>query len=88
MEYSGHNSFGRMEEVNYNCDGKFQGNILVVGRAGYGKTTFVQNLGKKNYSETSKRSIGSLKLNFLQTEKKVSRTVLKITLEILNTLIM
>ena len=27
-------------------DGKFSGNILVVGRTGCGKTTFIQKLGK------------------------------------------
>ena len=26
-------------------DGQFVGNILVVGRAGYGKTTFLEKLG-------------------------------------------
>ena len=34
-----------MDEVNYTYDGKFESNILVVGRTGCGKTTFVQNLG-------------------------------------------
>ena len=33
-------------EINYCCDAKFEGNILVVGRTGCGKTAFVQNLGK------------------------------------------
>ena len=33
-------------EMNYSFDAKFEGNILVVGRTGCGKTTFVQNLGK------------------------------------------
>ena len=33
-------------EMNYCCDAKFEGNILVVGRTGCGKTAFVQNLGK------------------------------------------
>ena len=33
-------------EMIYIYDGKFEGNILVVGRTGYGKTTFVQNLAK------------------------------------------
>ena len=32
--------------MNYRYDVKFEGNILVVGRTGCGKTTFVQNLGK------------------------------------------
>ena len=35
-----------MDEVNYSYDGKFEGNILVVGRTGCGKTTFIQNLDK------------------------------------------
>ena len=30
----------------YTYDGKFNGNILVVGRTGCGKTTFIQHLGK------------------------------------------
>ena len=32
--------------MNYTCDAKFEGNILVVEKTGCGKTTFVQNLGK------------------------------------------
>ena len=35
-----------MDGVNYSYDGNFEGDILVVGRTGCGKTTFVQNLGK------------------------------------------
>ena len=35
-----------MDEINYTYDGKFEGNILIVGRTGCGKTTFVRNLGK------------------------------------------
>ena len=31
----------------YTYNGKFEGNILVVERIGCGKTTFVQNVGKK-----------------------------------------
>ena len=34
------------DEIIYSFDGKFEGNILVLGRAGCGKTTFVENLGK------------------------------------------
>ena len=33
-------------EMNYSFDAKFEGNILVVGKTGCGKTTFVKNLGK------------------------------------------
>ena len=36
----------RMDETNYICNGKFEENILTVGRTGCVKTTFVQNLGK------------------------------------------
>ena len=32
--------------MNYAYNGKFEGNILIVGRMGCGKTTFVENLGK------------------------------------------
>ena len=37
---------GGMGNENYSFDAKFEGNILVVGRTGCGKTTFVQNIGK------------------------------------------
>ena len=30
----------------YSYDGKFEGNILIVGRTGCGKTTFIQKLGQ------------------------------------------
>ena len=46
MVLEGHNSFRRMDEVSYSYDGKFEGNILIVGRTGCGETTVVQNLGK------------------------------------------
>ena len=32
--------------MNYSYNAKFEGNILIVGRTGCGKTTFVQNLDK------------------------------------------
>ena len=32
--------------MNYSYNAKFEGNFLIVGRTGCGKTTFVQNLGK------------------------------------------
>ena len=34
--------------VNYSYDGKFEGNILIVGQTGYGKTTFIHNLAKNS----------------------------------------
>ena len=38
-----------MDEIEHTYDGKFKGKILVVGRTACGKTTFVQNVGKKIY---------------------------------------
>ena len=35
-----------MDETNYIYDGKFEGNILIVGRTWCGKTTFAQNFVK------------------------------------------
>ena len=35
-----------MNEIKYSYDRTFSGNILIVGRTGCGKTTFVQNLAK------------------------------------------
>lgn len=35
-----------MEGEQYTYDGKFEGNILIVGRTVCGKTTFIQKLGK------------------------------------------
>ena len=35
-----------MEEQKYSFNGQFEGNILIVGRKGCGKTNFIQNLGK------------------------------------------
>ena len=35
-----------MDEIEFSYDGRFEGNILIVGRTGCEKTTFVQNLAK------------------------------------------
>ena len=32
-----------------NYDGQFSGNVLVVGRTGCGKTTFLEKLGLDNF---------------------------------------
>ena len=37
---------GDQYRKDYSYDGKFEGNILIVGRTGCGKTTFIQKLGK------------------------------------------
>ena len=38
-----------MDMEKYSYDGKFNGNVIVLGQTGCGKTPFVQNLGKKQY---------------------------------------
>ena len=35
-------------ENKYSFDGKFEENILIVGRTGCGKTTFIQKLASNN----------------------------------------
>ena len=59
-----------MDEVNY---GKFEGDILAVGRTESGKTTSVQNLGNLGtvYLEILGRSIGYRKLNFFLIERTI-----------------
>ena len=64
-------------EKNYTFDAKFEGNILLVGRMGCGKTTLVQNVAKINYFEILKKFTGYKKLSFLPIEKIISGTVLK-----------
>ena len=51
------------DEIIYNCDGKFEGNILVEGRRGCGKTTFVQNLGKNRMFGEIEEVIWLLKIS-------------------------
>ena len=41
-----------MDEIKYTYDGKFEGNILTVGRTGCGKTTLFKIWGKINCSGT------------------------------------
>ena len=37
-----------MASIEYTYDGKFGGNVLIVGQTGCGKTTFAQNLAKND----------------------------------------
>ena len=37
-----------MAVAEYSYDGKFEGNILIVGQTDCGKTTFIQNIAKNN----------------------------------------
>ena len=44
-----------MDEMNYAYDRRFEGNILIVGRTGCGKTTFAQSLGRsKSFGDIDK----------------------------------
>ena len=52
--------------MNYIYDGKFEGNILLVGRTDFGKTTFVQNLAKN-------KMFGSLKQVILVSKTLLSK---------------
>ena len=38
-----------MDEVDYTSSGKFEGNILIVGRTGCGKTTLFKTWVEINY---------------------------------------
>ena len=49
-------------EINYIYNGEFEGNILVVGRMGCGKTTFVQNLAKNKMFGNLKEVIWDSKI--------------------------
>ena len=55
-------------EMNYTNDAKFEGNILVPGWTGCGKTTFSQNLGKNKMFHNIKQVTGVSKIS-LSTER-------------------
>ena len=38
-------------DVNYTYHSKFNGNVLILGETGCGKTTFIQSLGKNKIFE-------------------------------------
>ena len=59
--------------VNYLYHAKFEGNILVVGKTGCGKTTFIQSLGRnktlgdiKEYQTISKISLSTERKNSIR----------------------
>ena len=66
-----------MASVEYTCDGTFEGNILVVGQTGCGKTTFIQKLAKNNLFCELRKYFGYQKYRFLQKKKKIHRPVFK-----------
>ena len=58
-----------MNEIKSSFDGKFEGNILIVGRTRCGKTTFVQNLGKNKLFGNITTVYGFQKLAFEERRK-------------------
>lgn len=52
------------------CDGTFTDKILVVGQTGCGKTTLIENLGKKECLENLKMLTGSPKSLCQRIEEK------------------
>ena len=60
-------------EMNYCYNAKFEGNILIVSRTGCGKTTFVQNLGKKKMFGKIKELIWVLKIPLSKARKTITK---------------
>ena len=61
-----------MEEKfgDYIYDGKFEGNVLIVGRTGCGKTAFIQKLGQnKMFGNNIVEGFGFQKFFLLQKGK-------------------
>ena len=67
-------------EMNYMYGAKFEGNILVVGRTGYGKTTFIQNLEKNQMFGDIKEVLWISKISFLLKERIILEIVLQISM--------
>ena len=59
-------------EKEYTYDRKFHGNILVVGRTGCGKTTFIQKLGKNKLFGSEISDIFWVSKIVLSTEREDS----------------
>ena len=56
--------------VKYSYDRKFEGNILVVGQTGCGKTTFIQKLAKNEMFGDLKRYFDIENTTFQRKRKK------------------
>ena len=61
-----------MEEKfgDYTYDGKFEGNVLVVGRTGCGKTTFIQKLGQNKMFGNDIIEVYWVSIIFLSPERE------------------
>ena len=54
----------------YTYDGKFDGNILIVGRTGCGKTTFIQKLGQNKMFGNDIAEVYWVSKIFLSSERE------------------
>ena len=62
----------------YTYDGKFDGNILIVGRTGCGQTTFIQKLGKnKMFGEEILEIFWVSKINLSEEREESIRASFK-----------
>ena len=66
----------KMANVEYCYDGKFEGNILVVGQTGCRKTTFIQNIAKIDLFGESKEIFWISKISF-STEREDIKSCFK-----------
>lgn len=62
--------------VKYSYDGSFDGNILIVGRTGCGKITFIQKIAQNKMFGKDIMFFGFQKFILVLKEKKVLENVL------------
>ena len=66
-----------MANVEYCYDGKFEGNILIVGQTGCGKTTLIQNIAKNDLFRGIKRNFLDIKnISFNRKRRKYTEELL------------
>ena len=75
---------GWIVKKKYSFDAKFEGNILVVGKTGCGKTTFVQNLGKNKIFQEIKEVNWISKIPLSREKEKKLVIVLEMSTLTLN----
>ena len=66
-----------MANVKYCYDGKFEGNILIVGQTGCGKTTLNQSIAKNDLFRGIKRNFLDIKnISFNRKRRKYKEELL------------
>ena len=66
-----------MAVAEYSYDEKFEGNVLIVGQTGCGKTTFIQNIAKNNLFSELKEIFWISKIPLSMEREKIYQLVLK-----------